>query len=316
MAERRDPGTPIGGERPTRRRIFSPLHEMDGMDDGAEHLQNEVPVPLTPPHATSTQLTLESMSALLDRKFDERLQPLTDTVKEMQEDMQRVESNIDNVAARQDLMETHTRKDKQELASKIDDIEKRVAALELGQSSYSGDDREFNGYFTNMDPSASDREAIEWLEAKLTALGAPPEDVFYKGESYDGRLFVRFASPKSRDLALRKLRRDKAQHNGNLVRCRDDLPVEKRFVDSVLFGFKYLLCTEWQKYNKQQIKVEFNKNIVTVKGVKAIEIIFEDAAPCLHYEQGWKEWLQGSQWQEIVDGAQVRYVKAMEMASF
>ena len=49
MAERRDPGTPIGGERPTRRRIFSSLHEMDGMEGGAEHLQNEVPVPLTPP---------------------------------------------------------------------------------------------------------------------------------------------------------------------------------------------------------------------------------------------------------------------------
>ena len=134
----------------------------------------------------------------------------------------------------------------------------------------------------------------------------------FKGEPFEGRLFARFASEADRDKVLRTLRTRKVRHNGQQVRCKPDLPVDKRFVYSVLFGLKYLLCTEWGSHRGGQVKVDMSKNVVTVKGGIALTIIFQNEGPHIQYEQGWKEWLQGQLWNDLVDSAQDRYKKAIE----
>ena len=47
MAEKYDVGTPIGGERKSRR-LHSPLQEMDGVDRQLSFEEEEEPVPATP----------------------------------------------------------------------------------------------------------------------------------------------------------------------------------------------------------------------------------------------------------------------------
>ena len=48
-----DPGTPVGAERDLRRRMFSPLHEMDSVPIGID-----IATPATPPFAQAP-VTLE-----------------------------------------------------------------------------------------------------------------------------------------------------------------------------------------------------------------------------------------------------------------
>ena len=86
MAFVRDPGTPLGGERPLRRRIFSPeaelqqspLDEMDG-----------VAVPETPPDAARGPET--DMIRTLASLLDEKLKPLTASNELMQQGIDQAE---------------------------------------------------------------------------------------------------------------------------------------------------------------------------------------------------------------------------------
>ena len=98
------------------------------------------------------------------------------------------------------------------------------------------------------------------------------------------------------------------------MRCKPDLPVDKRFAYSVLFGLKYLLCTEWDSHRGGQVNVDMNKNIVKVKGETALTISFQNEEPHLHYEQGWNEWLQSRLWDDLVHSAGDRYKKAIDTA--
>ena len=104
----------------------------------------------------------------------------------------------------------------------------------------------------------------------------------------------------------------KASHIDNLVKCKPDLPIKKPYVYSVLFGFKYLLCTSWSRYNEQQVKVDLDKQVVKVEDGLALSMVFGDENPCIKYERGWGDWLRCSEWENIAQGAAGRYARAKE----
>ena len=116
-----------------------------------------------------------------------------------------------------------------------------------------------------------------------------------------------------RDLALRKFRFAKPLHTSHLVRCKPDLPINERFVYSVLFGFKYLLCTLWSKYLGKEGRVDLAKGVVKIKGELALAVTFGAEGPVIQYESGWEQWLHGADWQGIVDSAIDRHKKAQQL---
>ena len=116
-------------------------------------------------------------------------------------------------------------------------------------------------------------------------------------------------------MPLAKFVREKIMHLGQDVRCKPDLPVDQRFVYTVLFGLKYLLCKAWGKYSGRQVKVSMESVMVMVMGKPAVSIVFTDFTPEIRYEQGWQTYMQGYEWEEIIAGATERLDKAREMAN-
>jgi len=89
MAEKYDMGTPLGGERDlkqrlrdVRQRMSSPSADMD-----------------TSANATASNVTLESIAALLDKKFDEKLTPMTLKVDELQAGFETIKEDMSTLKA-------------------------------------------------------------------------------------------------------------------------------------------------------------------------------------------------------------------------
>ena len=94
------------------------------------------------------------------------------------------------------------------------------------------------------------------------------------------------------------------------MRCKQDLPVDTRFVPSILFSFRYLVRKAWSRYNNNVVKVDMNSNTVKVRGQEVMTITFDGIAPDIAYEAGWKDWLQCSQWEEMVQAAHTKWESA------
>ena len=87
MAEKYDMGAPLGGEwdlkqrlRDVRQRMSSPSADMD-----------------TSANATASNVTLESIAALLDKKFDEKLTPMTLKVDELQAGFETIKEDMSSL---------------------------------------------------------------------------------------------------------------------------------------------------------------------------------------------------------------------------
>ena len=316
--------------RDVRQRLRSPQH--DAFDIGS---------PQTPEAARQpdTGVTMSALRAL----FDEKLQPVTAAVGELRQEVgdlklqveennEMATVNIDNLAQnlrefkqssdkRMTELETNTSQGRTAVdTASSSSLERKVAKLELqlAQLSVRPDDRDercLNAMFSNLDDSAGGNAAIEWLRSKLEYLNVPAADadaIYYKGDTFNGRLFARFPSGAARDVALHRFRMAKAVYGNAPVRCKPDLPVEKRFVYSVLFGFKYLLCTSWKRYAGKQVRVDLEGGTVKVDGSAAVTIQNGPENPLISYEQGWEGWLQSQEWKEIIDCAAERLKKARE----
>ena len=318
--------------RDVRQRLRSPQH--DDFDIGS---------PQTPEAARQpdTGVTMSALRAL----FDEKLQPVTAAVGELRQEVgdlklqveennEMATVNIDNLA--QHLQEFKQSSDKRMtemeatigrgtrevdaatssgLARQVAKLEEQFAQLSTGPDN--SDSRHLNVMFSNLDDSAGGNGAIERLQSKLAALCVPVADadaINYKGDTFVGRLFARFPSGAARDLALRKFRMAKTTYNNKSVRCKPDLPIEKRFAYSVLFGLKYLLCTAWKKYEGKKVQVDLESGTVKVEGYLVVTIEVGTGDPSVQYKDGWEQWLHGDEWKEIVGGATERLKKARELA--
>ena len=95
------------------------MHEMDDVsqqlfkDDGLE--EKQVPVPTTPSRAQP--VTLEGIAALLDN----RLKPVVHALAEVQQDVVRIDTNVENVSTRV-----------QTVSDDLSDLTRRVGLMELG----------------------------------------------------------------------------------------------------------------------------------------------------------------------------------------
>ena len=252
----------------------------------------------------------------IEKKIDSEIQALR---SEYTEDMERIESNVMNLSVGVSSLRLNMETNMKHIEERFQNMEQRIQSPpnkdSLSNDGRSDGDQNCLAYFANVAKDMEETTAISWLKEQLEKLNTHPEDVFHKGDDYQGRLFARFPTVMARDLAMRKVRQAKISHNGEILRCKPDLPIDKRFVYSVLFGMKYLLCTEWRKYAGKDVDVNLDTQQVTIKKADVISITFENGEPKVQYAQDWEKWLDGWQWGEIMDGAYKRYKKAQEMAN-
>ena len=298
----------------------SPLEEMDG-----------VAVPETPHDAARVPET--DMIRTLASLLDEKLKPLTASNELMQQRIDQVEraGNERMMELKENLdqckggVSSEIKKSEDRMRQELKSVQEAFANLKIQSQNASAtpsinydaavDDAEctrpLTALFQNLDGNVHGEEAKQWLRTEFVAKKCPnEEEIYYKGDNFNGLLFARFASQADRDQVVRKFRFNKLSHNGKEVRCKQDLPVDKRFVYSVLFGFRYLVCKDWSRYNNNVVKVDMNSNTVKIRGQEVMTITFDGTAPDIVYEAGWKDWLQCPQWEEMVQSAHDKWESA------
>ena len=124
-------------------------------------------------------------------------------------------------------------------------------------------------------------------------------------------MFVRFENSTDRDRALRLLRSANIKHFDNDLRCKPDLPIDKRFVYTVLFGLRWLLVKKWKKYFPSQVKVDMDNNFLQVMKSQVLTISFNDCSPTLTFADGWEDWISCEEWNNIVKGARDKLDKSL-----
>lgn len=288
------------------------------------HLE-EVPTGLIPSD-NDGKFTLDQLSQLLDEKvvnpFNQRFKNIEDRIDEVAANSETAINHLDITTNNLDLrlrdVETAdlpTRVSQLETAFKEFQMNAKVTSgnSQVSYNGIDGDeaDRQFRALFKQFDIATSESEAITWLEDILEKAGAAkPQETFCKGADFKGTLFCRFNSPAERDRALLKFRLAKPQCNGHEIKCKPDLPVDKRFVYTVLFGIKYLVCSLWSVYSTRQVKVDLTSNVIKIQGATVLTVVFENGSPKLNYTEGWEEWLASEDWSNIVRAAQTNHSRA------
>ena len=262
----RQPGTPLRGEREVRQRLFSPLHTMDG-DEGVE--EEARPAVATPPDARPQPVTLSAIAELLDKKFDERLRPVLDTVRELQDDVARVESNVDNMfegmeeknaellskieAVNEDLQRfkeaakhTGVGRDGSPQDTQLQhDLTQQIAQLEVQMRTLmqtGTDETKLIAVFGGLDSLGDEWEASKWIKDRLWEGYVVPATEYYVKGDFKGLLFAKFSKQDDRDTAvatIRSLKHDMS--DGKRVWAKEEQPLGLRVARQTLFGAKWML---------------------------------------------------------------------------
>ena len=297
----RDPGTPIGSERPYKMRntASSPLQEMDGT--GIEE-QNDGPVELFRDDRAFPPDPILKAIAELSSKMDSMA--LKTDVEGLKTDMKQftrvaVAEAVDPVKA----VMADLKAEVKDLTSRVHQIESTPrgsrAASECGSvieakllelESRMEQDKHYGqtALFGGLDKFEGIEEAKIWLANKLTQLTtAKPTDIFAKGE-FQGILFARFPDMKSRDEAVQKFWRARVEYGGKMTWSREDLPIERRVPESFLFGLKKVLL-EWD-YTKEEMHVNRDKATLSVDGTIIVKAAVTDNALVLNWDKDWESW--------------------------
>ena len=200
-----------------RRRIFSPLNEMDGVAE--DELLPDTPLDAGAP------LTLQAMATLLD----EKLKPVTDTVGNIQARLGVVEKSLDETCARVLQLEQRAESPSPSVMSAPMDMElnKKIAEIEEKFMNLSAklDDSAAVAVVGGMKWALSKDDAEYWFTRQLKYIEAPtPIETFAKGD-FTGLLFARFATKAERDTAVSKIRASKFQWQGETMWAKADMPL-------------------------------------------------------------------------------------------
>ena len=274
MAEKYDMGTPIGGERKMRR-LRSPLQEMDGLAGELDFEEEEQAAPATPAAAhQATAVTLEGIAALLDS----RLKPVVHALAEVQQDVVRIDTNVENVSmsvqtVSDDLSDLARRVGLMEVGSPPvnQDIWKKIQKLEdMISKAKSEETPNLTAVIGGLSDAGGYPEAETWVNNTLwSGWASLPTKMYFKGEQFDNMVFAEFASAEDRDKAVETIRKERATVGSKAVWANVDQPADVRAVESFLFGFKKQL-TEWG-YAKKQVWVDTDNSTVTVDGIKVVQ---------------------------------------------
>ena len=252
MAVRYDVGTPLQGERKYRR-MYSPLQEMDGVRGELDF--EEDAIPKTPPGAGATPVTLEGIAALLDKKFDERLQPIKQAIANMHEDVDaiegRMDANMSNIS--NDLTQL-----RQDTDTKVDNVLRRVEAMEIRVEEVRQSLRDARGMTTpdtgtprsmqegsasmatengftavlgGFKGAANQDELERWVSRSLWSVGANMPTVLYiKGEfsHFNGVAFGKYTSKMERDAVVSTLQAAGLEYGGQKMWSKIELPQATR----------------------------------------------------------------------------------------
>ena len=254
MAETFHVATPPADGR-KQRKMHSPLHEMDG---------DEVPVVRV--SEPGTPITIDAFARLLDRKFDEHLEPIRGRLQHLETEA----SGLNKTVA----------ENKQDTDKKIQELSDHFTQMKLhfantcsaSQSRFStprsqdarSQDEGLTAVFGGFKDAVSKEQVDEWLYKVFRNAGAPqPNDTYIKGamQDFNGIVFGKYSNGADRDAAVKKVQSKAFVFDGQPIWSKMDLPLATRTLESVLFAAKKMLA-EWGE-KKQNLWVDKDLKCLT-----------------------------------------------------
>ena len=304
MEEKYDLGTPLCGERKSRR-LQSPLQEMDGVV--TQLFCDDAPVPQTPSDAQP--VTMAGIAAVLAATLDEKLAPMSQNISRLEsqvgdlkkqvtenEDMMNV--NMENMTKRMDAMEEDVKQHKAFLAA---------SALSTPRVSR-GDSSEDNhvAVFGGFKGAGSKKEVDEWLWDVLWKAGAAePVETYIKGDmgDYNGLVFGKYNSKAERDTAVNMTQRSEQEYDGHRIWSKIDLPLKVRVCQNILFGAKRLLV-DWG-FDRKGLWADMDEQTLTCGSDVILSLDVSDGL-VLKYGEGWEAYMSQDDdtWKKMVQVAQ------------
>ena len=301
----RQPGTPLGGERDVRQRLFSPLNEMDGAERAEEH---HIGTPDTPAGAQQQAPTLQEIANMfwqevtpLQRAISDLENKVTGMGDMMDSRMSAAEGKIDNFETRiadlekQNASMTNTpRSDctaNAEIWEQLKALELQIATLKVSDpgSADNKAERDKTLVIGGLQSFAGVEEVKEWASNKLwDAFGPQPQDTYTKGD-FRGIAFLKFLSTGDRDKAVNIFRKGSLREGGNNVWAKPDKVLSERILSSFVFGVKHML-REWG-YESKAVWADPEEGKIWVGDVVAVHGHVDEGKLSVDYGPGWKEWL-------------------------
>ena len=328
MATRYDVGTPLGGERKSRR-MHSPLSEMDDIV-GTLDFEDHVDAPNTPQAAYETAASASSnsdlinqISTLLDTKFDAKLSPVVESIASMQKEIadlngqvnqnhEKMEVKVANMENDFENFRVSTVAGKESTNAQIKTLELQIGKLEevIGELFKKGTvtapdsstesevaDRERTAVLGGLSCLSGEAEAYQWLEDKLWDLYGPtPTHKYIKGD-FKGIIFAKFHSKEDRDTAVALIRSMIRTHEDPEVWAKPDMLLAPRTLRSTVFGIKYAMV-EWG-WPKESLWADKDAGTVKLAGETVLTVSVEGNELKTEYATGWAEYFDDRRHPEV-----------------
>ena len=140
-------------------------------------------------------------------------------------------------------------------------------------------------------------KAKEWVSEHIKERRLEePEEMYHKGEEFNGILFTRFSSEKVAESIAKRMSLAKLKVEGEKVWCKKDLPIATRVALSFLLGVRRQLL-DW-KFTKGKVHVIEETLTLEVAGKPRLSAAVRDMQLHLNWvDEEWKTWdeLQESQ---------------------
>ena len=336
MAEKYDVGTPLGGERKSRR-LHSPLQEMDGIAPTTPR-GAFVPVPplpnLSEPAGEEAPVTLAAIASLLSSTLDAKLGPVSQTMTRLEEDFEglkkemtdhekMVQSNVDNIASRVAEVEVEVKNVKESCREEFQKLRESLASatgsfppsvMSTPRSMHDG----FTAVFGGFRGASSTDEVEKWVSMALSDAGAPrPTTTYIKGgmSEFNGVAFGKYTHKIDRDEAVEKVKKANLEYAGQKVWAKLERPLHIRVQESILFGAKTMLTSKEWGFHRKAFWVDTDAMSLTCgENDIVMEVYIKDNIPQIVYGPGWEEFLNpivgNTFWADVQKSAKERLSRA------
>ena len=321
MSVFRDPGTPLGGERTVKRRIFSPE------SNGASASDNTME-PQTPEVLRNQEFDIvNALSSLLDEKLKPLSEGNVQLRTEMQQCVQTTQAKIDDIRNELqgntdtldvrlasveksiDFLQTQAGTEHNTEGATIAQLQQQIQAL---QQAHVGTvqgltDMTITAVIGGFKQIESFGEAKKMLADKLGDLYLEaPHDIYCKGD-FTGLLFAKFGKQAQRDSAVAKFQSEQWRVHGEQIWAKPETPLEVRAMNGSLFAAKRMLVTwGWPKW---ALWVDPNTGTMTCGDDKVMHVSVSGSKLEITYQPGWKEEIECPEWTQVVQHQEMRLAK-------
>ena len=302
-------------ERPVqKRRVISPLHEMDGDDTHDDEL---VGTPKSNSDGSDgSGPSLDAIAAVVRQEIQTAIELLESKLTAMgatfDDRVAKIETAVNDQDVRIARLENLMAKDPPETTpllnfeDKISDLQCQIDILKRKPRSNEGEMCK-TMVVGGLQAFESLQVATKWLRDKLETLKVQiPSETYMKAQSSNGVLFAKFSSSYDRDIAIATLRSANIKHDHHHIWATQDLPIPTRARKMFLLGLRWQLG-EWG-FVKREIEIDEHYTKMTIAGKTVVQVTSTNGEFLVEWANGWAAWDEFqscTQLQQIMDRAKV-----------